>query len=239
MILLALDTAEKSQGLALLEDGQVLAEKSSPHPSSHADELLLNLNYLLKSAGLSLDRVDAIAVTVGPGSFTGLRIALSTVKALALVRGIPVIPVGTLLALAAPYLDEHPWVAPCLDARMAQVYGAVYSRAEPSGSPRERHPPSAMELIDFNNKILRLPHGGIVVGSGLLAHPSLVLGVKADPQARVGAAWVGRIALQMYKAGEFLAGREVRPAYLRLSTAEERLLEKAGLSAKKAQKTVL
>jgi tRNA threonylcarbamoyladenosine biosynthesis protein TsaB len=242
MILLALDTSEKSQGLALMEDGKIIGERQTHRPTSHSEELLDNLTDLLRSASVPLQRVDALAVTIGPGSFTGLRIGLCTVKALALAKNIPVLPVGTLLALAAPFLGGYPWVAPCLDARMGQVYAAVYSRPDPQGPIQTLEAPMPMELTEYTNKISKLSGRGIVVGSGLAAHPALVTEVqttvtevKIDAAATVRASWVARLGAEMYKNGQARPGRELRPAYLRPSTAEIRLLENAGLSAKKPQ----
>jgi tRNA threonylcarbamoyladenosine biosynthesis protein TsaB len=233
MILLAIDTSEKSQGLALMRDGKILAEHHSSQPSSHAEELLNRLEDLLRAGSLSLDQIQGIALTVGPGSFTGLRIALATVKGLAWARNIPVIPVGTLLALAAPYLGDYPWVAPCMDARMGQVYAAVYGRPNSQVPKREIQKPQAMELNEFSQKISELPPGGIVVGSGLAAFPSPFPDVVQDPGASVQASWVARLGDEMYQRGKFLPAREITPAYLRLSTAEVRLLERSSLSAKK------
>jgi tRNA threonylcarbamoyladenosine biosynthesis protein TsaB len=239
MILLALDTSEKSQGLALARDGKILTERQIHQPSSHAEELLTHLQDLLRDCALGFDQVDALALTIGPGSFTGLRIAVSTVKGLALARNLPIIPVGTLLALAAPYLGDYPWVAPCLDARMGQVYGAIYRRAGVSGNREELQGPSAMEVNEFSRKISGLATGGMVVGSGLTVFPDLGKGARTDPSAKVQAAWVARLAMEMYQNGKFLAGRELQPAYLRLSTPELKHLERIGVSAKKPLGTML
>lgn len=238
MILLALDTSEKSQGLALMEDGVLLAESPPSQPSSHAEELLIRLKDLLDSVSLSFDQVEVMAVTVGPGSFTGLRIALATVKGLAMKRDIPVIPIGTLQALAAPYLADYPWVASCLDARMGQVYAAVFARVRPEDPIQELEPPQAFELNDFSKIISQLPRGGLVVGSGLTAGLHLANEIKKDPGAAVRASWVARLAHER-NLGNQRKGREIRPAYLRLSTAETRLLEKSGLSAKKPKRSML
>jgi tRNA threonylcarbamoyladenosine biosynthesis protein TsaB len=239
VILLALDTSEKSQGLALVQDGQVLAERQSDQPRSHAEDLLIHLQELLDLASLSFGQIEAIALTIGPGSFTGLRIGVSTVKGLAFKGNLPVLPVGTLKALAAPYLETYPWVASCLDARMNQVYGAVFSRKDPQGELLEIQAPLAMELTEFSNKIRTLPAGGIVVGSGLATYPSLGQGFKAAPTATVHAAWVARLAAAAYKNGKALASRDLEPAYLRLSTPELKLLEKGVISAKKPQGTMV
>ena len=233
MILLALDTSEKSQSLALIQDDHLLAQRHASQPSSHGEELLSHLESLFQDSALGLDQVDAIALTIGPGSFTGLRIAVSTVKGLAVAKNIPVIPVGTLQALAAPYLADHPWVAPCLDARMGQVYGAVYSQGDAEGLPKEVQAPAPMEINEFSRNISALSPGGIVVGSGLATYPALGKGAKTDPKAVVQAPWVARIAAVLYKDGKVLAGHELQPTYLRLSTPELRLLERTGVSAKK------
>ena len=100
MITLAIDTATKTAGVALLRDETVLAEYFFNLSVNHSETVLPAVHEGLALAGIGIDGVDLFALTVGPGSFTGLRIGASTVKGLALVTGKPVVGVSTLEALA-------------------------------------------------------------------------------------------------------------------------------------------
>jgi tRNA threonylcarbamoyladenosine biosynthesis protein TsaB len=127
--ILALDTSTDALSVALGIDGQLM-ESHRVIPRQHGQEILPTVDQLLSQAGIRLQQLDAIAFGCGPGSFTGLRIALGIVQGLAFGADLPVIPVSTLATLACTG-----WAtasrAPCavlasLDARMGQVYWAIY-----------------------------------------------------------------------------------------------------------------
>lgn len=127
MKLLALDTSTTFCSVALWLDGALLAEGVEAG-QRHSELILPMVDRLLVAAGLKLNRLDAIAFGEGPGSFTGLRIACGVVQGLAFGAGLPVVGVGTLLALAeAADADD---VACCIDARMKEAYFAAYRRAD-------------------------------------------------------------------------------------------------------------
>ncbi len=142
MLILAFDTATAWGRFALAEDGVLLA--SLPHnvSGSYADALLPVVQRLLTQGGRRLDEVDAIGVTCGPGSFTGVRIGLATAKGLAWALGARLLPVSTLAAMAAALLADWPdrdLAVPILDARRDEVFAAVYRRrdgwVEPVAAP--------------------------------------------------------------------------------------------------------
>src|SRR4030042_498641 len=126
MLLLALDTSTEKGSLALAEDDRLLAESSLPSPGTYLQRLLPGVEELLQTAGRSLKEVGAIAVSQGPGNFTGLRIGLATAKGLAWALSCPLVPVPTLEALAAPFpYQPHP-VAVLMDAKREEVYLGVH-----------------------------------------------------------------------------------------------------------------
>jgi tRNA threonylcarbamoyladenosine biosynthesis protein TsaB len=138
--ILAIDTATWNCGVALLREGVVLAERAERTTSNHAGTLPRLVAETLAAAGERLERDDAIAVTIGPGSFTGLRIALGFAKGLVFAGGYRLVGVPTLdaLALAAPPVPGR--LCAVLDARKREVYAAVYQRDAASlvrlGEPR-------------------------------------------------------------------------------------------------------
>jgi tRNA threonylcarbamoyladenosine biosynthesis protein TsaB len=128
MRILAIDTATWNCGVALVRDGELLAERAERTTSNHAGTLPRLVDETLVAAGERLARGDTIAVTIGPGSFTGLRIALSFAKGLAFAGGFRLVGVPTLdaLAVVAPAADGR--LCAALDARKREIYAALYER---------------------------------------------------------------------------------------------------------------
>ncbi|MHB8765940.1 MAG: tRNA (adenosine(37)-N6)-threonylcarbamoyltransferase complex dimerization subunit type 1 TsaB, partial [Deferrisomatales bacterium] len=124
--LLAIDTADLSAGVAVAVDGEVRAEVCQPSRFRHAERLFLLIEAALAAAGAEKQHLACVAVTRGPGSFTGLRVGVATAKGLALALGIPVVGVSTLRALARGASPFPGLVVPVLDARKRQVYAAAY-----------------------------------------------------------------------------------------------------------------
>ena len=135
MLILAVDTSTRTGSAALLRDSQVLAEVSGYEETPHSTRLFRDIALLQDRANFRLDQVDLFAVSAGPGSFTGLRVGLTAVKAWAEVHGKPIAAISGLEAIAAESLmGEKPissivqFIAPFLDARRGQVFGAIYRR---------------------------------------------------------------------------------------------------------------
>ena len=126
MIVLALDTSTARGSLALVEEGRDPVEAYLTPGTTHSKTLLPEIDRLLSGRGLTPAGLDLIAVGLGPGSFTGLRIGLAAAKGLAWAAGKPLIGVPTLDALAQGYSGEAVQVCPLLDARKGQFYTALY-----------------------------------------------------------------------------------------------------------------
>lgn len=131
MLILALDTALDACAAAILDtvSGKPVAQQSQPMKRGHAEALMPLIARVMKEAGLPFAALDRIAVTTGPGSFTGLRVGLSAARGIALAAGKPVVGLTTLSAYAAPLVSEngeHPVIS-AIDARHDQVYFQVVS----------------------------------------------------------------------------------------------------------------
>ena len=126
MNILALESSAVSASVALTEDEKLIAQSFQNCGLTHSRTLLPMAENLLANCGIGLDEVDAFAVAHGPGSFTGVRIGVSTVKALAHAAGKPCVAVDALEALAANVTAFDGVVCPILDARAQQVYGAMF-----------------------------------------------------------------------------------------------------------------
>lgn len=171
--LLAFDTATSSLAVAVMEGGRVLAERNIHAERNHSAYLVTAIGDCLEAAGLAKQDIDGIAVGIGPGSYTGIRIAVTTAKTLAWSLRLPVYGVSSLAALAlggwagasgqdAAALGElaarqgeagrrataggH-WIAPLIDARRGQAYTALFGVPAPGGLP-ERLEPDAIRLMD-------------------------------------------------------------------------------------------
>lgn len=223
--ILAVDTTTSSGSVALLEDRRLVGEKTEESGTTHSARLLGSVDRLLRSEGLSIAEIDVFAVAAGPGSFTGIRIGLSTVKALAFASGKPVVPVSSLRALALKLaLKGAPLVCPALDAKKGEVYAALFECA--AGRLVEVLPQGAYDPGDLFS---RLPVGRAVafIGAGTSVYrdriPARVLETASFPaQTLFVAREVGLLGLEGLEEGKGVPAEGVEPLYFRGSQAEEK-----------------
>ncbi len=197
MNILALETTDRVASVALLTD-HGCREKRIESPLRHEETVMPAVDQLLAEAGLVPAGLTALAVDVGPGSFTGVRIGVCHGNAMAMAMGLPVVSVNALEALAFPLLGGSGPVAAIIDARNGNGYGALYA---PDGTALI--PPCAMEIGPF---LEQLPEDVILTGTGFPdADGALPL---AGSVARIAAGRVGE--------------RAASPLYLRPSQAERK-----------------
>jgi tRNA threonylcarbamoyladenosine biosynthesis protein TsaB len=217
MRVLAVETSTLAGGVALLDGERLVSESVLDVAVTHSERLLRAIDRVVGDARWTPDDLEGLAVAVGPGSFTGLRIGVSTVKGLALARALPVAAVPTLDAIAAslPYA-RHP-VCPVLDARKGEVYACRY-RWE-AGAMRRVWDYLALSPEDL---AARLEEPTILLGDGApLVHSHHAR--PAPAPARVPAArWVGWLGHDRLVRGETVAASDLVPLYLRPSEAELR-----------------
>ena len=132
-MILGIDTSGKNLGLALCDEGRLIASSTICTDLRHGEILQLRLQKFLKANGLSFDSLTGISVTLGPGSYTGLRISLVAAKGYAYALAIPLLGISTLMAAASAYRNYPKQVCPMLDARRRELYRATFdcSRALP------------------------------------------------------------------------------------------------------------
>jgi tRNA threonylcarbamoyladenosine biosynthesis protein TsaB len=126
MYLLSIDTATNSGGVAIARNSEVIGLAMLKTPLRYSENIIHYIDFLLHQLELDRDEIDCLVVTTGPGSFTGLRIGIATAKGMCQGLGRPVIGISTLEALAHRFRAVSKRVAPMIDARRQQVYGAVY-----------------------------------------------------------------------------------------------------------------
>ena len=125
MLSLGINTATNYLGIGLAEDGQIISDLNITVDQSHNKRLLPGIKYSLDQQGIKLEDIDIIGAVVGPGSFTGLRIALATVKAFGLINKFEFVPISSLDTLV-PTIERQGYYLPMLDARRKRVYTAIY-----------------------------------------------------------------------------------------------------------------
>jgi tRNA threonylcarbamoyladenosine biosynthesis protein TsaB len=199
VILLALDTATPSTVVGVLQgDGSVVEARDEPAEGSrgeHAGRLLPLVDQALRQGGVGWQQLDRIAVGVGPGGFTGLRIGIATARALAQARGLPLVPVSSLAALAAG-VEHEGVVAAVIDARRGEVFAAAYERGTQRLAPAAIAPDElAARLRAAAVPVQAVGDGAVrfrtvleAAGVAVPADGSALHRIAAAPLCRLGAA---------------------------------------------------
>ena len=225
MRILAIETATMLGGVALMDSGEgLMAERRINVRSTHSESLMPELEAMLRLAGVEARELDAVAVSIGPGAFTGLRIGLSAAKGLCFSAGLSLVPVPTLEAMAycLPYSGIP--VCPMLDARKREVYAGLFSTE--SGWPEALLRPAAKKAGDFAAGIEG--HERVIfLGQGALAYAEDIR--RSFSGEALFAPWhlmapspasVAAMGLQLLDAGDLPDPICLTPAYLRSSEAE-------------------
>jgi len=221
MLVIAADSSTSFLSVAVCRDGEVLSETTERAERAHAERIVSTIDRLLEAAGVALSDADLLAVGHGPGSFTGLRIGVSTMKGLALGAGRPLIGVGTLDAMAAAASAERATLCPMLDARMDEVFGAAYRYehgerivlSEPTVQSPER------VVHDMDGPVVCFGEGAGLYESRLRAlRPDIR--VAHDLPESPPATEIAREACRLHTANALADANLVRPVYLRKSQPE-------------------
>lgn len=222
--ILSLCTATRTASIAILRGDEVLADLQAHGERHQAESLLPMIDRGLALADLDLADLAGIALCIGPGSFTSLRIGLATVKGIGFGGEPPVAPVSTLQALAAAY--EGTGTGPIIgmsDARRDEVYAAAFAGTSEAWAPR---PEVLAERVYTAEELAQqIPANSILIGDGVevvaerlreLLGEKLEIAGAAEPSARV----VGRLGARLLEKGEGLTAAELAPRYVRRAEAE-------------------
>jgi tRNA threonylcarbamoyladenosine biosynthesis protein TsaB len=226
MQILALETSTETGSCALWRNGELI-ERYCPAGRSHSETLLPLVRELLAEAGLSISQLDAIAFGVGPGAFTGLRVACGAAQGLAVAADLPVVPVTSLAAMAAASGGKQ--VLALLDARMGEVYSAAYRVEHERVLQQGNIVLSSPVNIDFSAKT----GDWLACGNALKAYPVLAeraaqAGFALAPDVLPLAGWVARLAVPLLAEGGAIDPAQAAPLYVRdkvAKTVAERLSE--------------
>lgn len=237
MLILATDTSGLSLSVAVCRDSQVIGEADLQSGFNHSVTYMPLLEDLLRRCSITLREIDLFACSVGPGSFTGIRIGVSSVKAMAYAAGKPAVGISTLLALTFPYRYLPGLVlCPVLDARNGRVYSSLLRHDRIMAAEKNR---LAADLVAETQRVLLPGETVLVIGSGRDTIRRLVTEQEqnaiADEYSAIPflyaddalswprAAAIARLALESYEAGQAGSPQNLLPQYCSPSQAERKL----------------
>lgn len=258
MKILGIESAALTASVAVVSDGILTAEYTVTDRKTHSQTLLPMLDEVKRILELNPAELDAIAISAGPGSFTGLRIGAATAKGLGLALGKPLVAVSTLEALAFNLADSELLLCPVMDARRNQLYNGLYRRTRTEESefnaggcltevtaPRAVAAEALIEELNARGEAVIFLGDGVPVLSGLAASLTVPYSLAAPNNSRARAASVAALGEIYAAAGKTVPAEDFAPEYLRKSQAEREREEAiqydlerelaAGVSPKKAR----
>ena len=226
MLILAFESSAKAASVALCRDGHLISQYSQCSGLTHSRTLLPMAEDMLKNAELTLRDVDLIAVAHGPGSFTGIRIGVSTVKGLAWAGDKPCVGISTLEAMAWHGLAAGGVVCPVMDARRSQVYNALFEIKD--GRPQRLCPDRPIALAELAEDVKKLDAPVFLVGDGAAITKAFFdaqgIPCRVAPENLLWQdAWGVAMAAMDKEPGN---ADSLLPVYLRLSQAERERQER-------------
>ena len=251
MKILALDSSGLVASAAIVEDDVLIAEYTTDYKKTHSQTLLPMLDEIRQMIDLELHTIDAIAISAGPGSFTGLRIGAATAKGLGLALNLPLVEVPTLEGLAFNLWGTDKLVCPIMDARRNQVYTGIYEFCKEEIPEKESSEHQlvmhsikeqcAIAVDELVEELNRLGREVIFLGDGVPVYREQILQKLTVPCSfataannRQRAASVASLGAVYYAHGRTVTAAEHEPEYLRKSQAE-REREEQEKAAKEAQ----
>lgn len=243
MKILAIDSSGLTATVALVEDDRTIAEYTVDYKKTHSQTLLPMISEMMEMVEMDIASVDAIAVSGGPGSFTGLRIGSATAKGLGLALNKPLVHVPTVDALAYSVYGCQDIICPIMDARRNQVYTGVYTFA-PKDSGTEENPvreyafrvlkmQMAAPVSDLIRRLNNYGRPVVFLGDGvpvyrdiLVQHLKVPCSFAPSYMNRQRAAVVGALGLRYYEMGNYETAAEHKPEYLRVSQVERERAER-------------
>ncbi len=231
MLLLAIDTTTRVCSVALGDQEKILAEYHLNVKNTHSQRLMPLIVSLFRDSGIDKSRLEGVALTIGPGSFTGIRIGMATAKGLCQGLNIPAVGVMTLDALAEACTFFPGLICPILDARKNQVYTALYRGA--AGDPEMLQPAAALSIDELGHKLAAYEDEVIFLGDAVESYGGAlrqILGQRYRemplPSRLNRAALVLQKGIKLWQEKGPVSPYVLKPLYIRLPEAERRLQER-------------
>ncbi len=237
MKILGIESAALTASVAIVTDGLLTAEYTLNHKKTHSQTLLPMLDEISRMAELDKGDIDAVAVSAGPGSFTGLRIGAATAKGLGLALGCPLVAVPTTAALAYNLWGSEALLCPIMDARRNQVYNGLYRCSEQLKTLAPARALSVTELLKELNqrgeRVIFLGDGVPVLRESAEATLQIPYSFAPAHMSSQRAASVAALGAELFQTGDVVEAAAFSPDYLRLSQAEREREEAVRLSAER------
>ena len=231
MILLAIESSHLVASIAIMKDDTLIGEYTTNFKKTHSQTLLPMMNEVVQMTGITMKDVDAIVISGGPGSFTGLRIGAATAKGLGLALEKPLVNVPTVDAMAFNLYGTDQLICPIMDARRQQVYTGLYTFEGDEFKILSEQ--KAVSIGDIVEEINAMGRPVIFLGDGVPVNKAYIcehINVPCNfAPAHLNAQRAGALVAlgkRYYEAGRTETADEHVPEYLRLSQAERELLEK-------------
>lgn len=233
MKVLAVETATSWQSVAILDDSRVLARQDQDAAGSHARLLLPTIDRLFREAGLTLNQLDGLVVSIGPGSFTGLRVGLATLLGFRTISRLPLALVPTLEGMAWNFKGTSTLLCPVLNSRREELYWALFRWASDDVLERvmsEQVGTAAMLGKSLTGSVLVFGEGWTVEAPAIRAsiHSSTNIIEAPDLAMKPSAVSIGLAGVARLKRGE-CAGIGIGPLYVQRTAAELKYEESGGL----------
>jgi len=230
MKILAVETSTMLGGVAIADENGLIAEIRLNVKSTHSERMMTSIDHILRLSGMTLAQIDVFAVAAGPGSFTGLRIGLSTVKGLCYASGRPLVLVSSLEAFAWNFAYSAYPLCLMFDARKGEVYAAGYRWEEGGGFTQVLHDCAARP-----EDLLRAVHGPVIIaGEGAALYRERIISAIGEralfappPKMVPSPSNVAMLGLQKALRKEFTDAVDAEPYYIRKSEAEMKWSEKS------------
>lgn len=225
MKILSIESASITASCAVCEDGNILGEYTLSHKKTHSEKLMPLIEVLMKELDFEIQDIDIIAISEGPGSYTGLRIGAAIAKSLSFAANIPIANVPTTKSLAGNVFDLEKHIVPIMDAKAGRIYTGIYKwDSEGLKTVKEQFPCNIDELIeilnDYNESV-------IFNGDGSVNYRNIIeekLNKKAffapNKFNYLNGSTLASMGHQMALKGQLIQASEFKPQYLRLSQAE-------------------
>ncbi len=221
MKVLGIETSGTVGGVALCQDNRVIIAGNLGAPSRHDKELVSSIKSILHTAGWTPHDIDLIAVDVGPGSYTGIRVGVTCAKTLAYALNKPVIDVPAFDAMAESYPMNSTPICPIMDARRGYVYACIYQLEN-----AQKKRVSDFLAVQPEQLVSLLPRPVILFGAGVLPYKEQFqqkdIIIDTENQAVLKAEYVALLGESAYKAGRRCEVEKLLPLYLRRLEAEEK-----------------
>lgn len=225
MKILSIESASVTASCAVSYGEKILGEYTLSHKKTHSEKLMPLIEDLMNELGLKIEEIDYIAISQGPGSYTGLRIGAAIAKSMAFAANIEIIKVPTIKSLAANIFHEDKLIVPVMDARAGRIYTGIYKWDKGQcRTVKEQFPSTIDELIEILNHygepVIINGDGSVNYRENILKNLNCKVTLAPENFNYLKASSLASIAYSMALKGETIKGKDFKPEYLRLSQAE-------------------